>query len=160
MYGSILYELFLPHPPEKLWEVFTDPLALEQWKAPNDFEERIGHEFTFRLPVTDDHDASVGYCRVTELEKPFRLEYSWRGGPYPDTLVRYRFAPEGTGSRLYFEHSGFDLNDPDQKLVYEITRDGCEQKPYGWWGDLRDRNGTLLEPDPSKEGSVTVELKR
>ena len=117
MHGTVSYELWLPHRPERVWEAFTDPVALEAWKAPNDFKPEVGHEFTFRLPPSPGDDG-IGYCRVVELEAPSLLVYTWRGGPYPDTEVRYEFIAERSGTRLRFRHSGFDLNDPDQRRVY------------------------------------------
>ena len=132
------------------------PCGLGTVEGPERFVPEVGREFTFRLPPSPGDDG-VGYCRLIELIPPRLLVYTWRGGPYPDTLVRYEFVAEGAGTRLHFEHAGFDLNDPAQRRVYEITREGCEQKPYGWWAEFRDSNGEVLTPG-AEEGSVTVDL--
>ena len=50
-------------------------------------------------------------------EPPRLLAYTWRGGAL-DSLVTYWLEPEGDGTRLRFEHSGFDLDDPAQQAAH------------------------------------------
>ena len=49
---------------------------------------------------------------VLECEPPSRLAYSWSAGPIIDTQVSYRLEPDGGGTRVFFEHSGFDMSQP------------------------------------------------
>jgi uncharacterized protein YndB with AHSA1/START domain len=82
---------------------------------PNDFEPRVGHRFTFRVPANPrmNFDGLVVDCEVLECEPPSRLVFSWTaGGPVVDTRVSFLLEPEGEGTRLFFEHSGFDLSVP------------------------------------------------
>jgi hypothetical protein len=46
-----------------------------------------------------------------EVERMLRI--SWGGGGL-DTTVTWRLEPEGHGTRLFLEHAGFDLDDPNQ----------------------------------------------
>jgi hypothetical protein len=48
---------------------------------------------------------------VLECAPPGQLAYSWAGGGI-DTQVSYRLEPDGEGTRLFFEQSGFDLSQP------------------------------------------------
>lgn len=48
---------------------------------------------------------------MLECAQPSRLAYSWAGGGI-DTRVSYRLEPDGDGTRLFFEQSGFDMTQP------------------------------------------------
>ena len=54
-----------------------------------------------------------------------RLAFSWSAGGLVDTQVSFRLEPDGDGTRLFFEHSGFDLSLPFGNQAFK----GAE---YGW----------------------------
>src|SRR5579859_4879556 len=115
---SITHDLYFPHAPERVWRALTNADALAAWLMPNDFELRVGHQFTFRTnPMPALNFDGVCHCEVTACEPPRLLAYTWQGGAL-HTLVTYRLEPEGDGARLRFEHSGFDLSDPAQEAAY------------------------------------------
>lgn len=98
---AIVIEMTYPHPIERVWRALTSRDARAAWLMPNDFEPRVGHAFTFR--TTPDHRWSgVVHCRVTALDPPHRVAYTWQGtrGELPETLVTFTLAPVGEGTRL------------------------------------------------------------
>lgn len=111
MTQTIQRELLLPQPREQVWRAITDSATLAEWMFPNDFEPRVGHRFNFRVPP----NPKVGFnglivaCEVLQCEPPCRLAFSWSAGGLGDTRVSFRLEPDGEGTRLFFEHSGFDL---------------------------------------------------
>jgi len=113
MTGVIRREVVLAQPREEVWRALTDRAALAEWMYPNDFEPRVGHRFTFRVPPNPKAGFDgIVRCMVLECTPPSGLAYSWAGGPVVDTQVNYRLEPDGDGTRLIFEHSGFDLSQP------------------------------------------------
>lgn len=115
MTATIRREMLFPQSREHVWQALTDSATLAEWMFPNDFEPRVGHHFTFRVPPNPKaaFEGLTVHCEVLECEPPSRLAYSWSaGGPVVNTRVSYRLEPEGDGTRLYFEHSGFDLSHP------------------------------------------------
>jgi uncharacterized protein YndB with AHSA1/START domain len=115
MNESIRREVHFPQSQEQVWQAIANSSALTEWMFPNDFEPRVGHQFTFRVPPKPE----VGFaglvvtCEVLECEPPSRLAFSWSAGaPVENTRVTFRLAPEGDGTRLAFEHAGFDLSHP------------------------------------------------
>lgn len=133
MSASIHTDVFLPHPPEKVWRALTDPAVLAAWLMPNDFAPRVGHRFTFRTdPVPSQGFDGVVQCQVLALDPPRLLRIGWSGGPGLDTTVTWRLVAEGRGTRLLLAHEGFDEEDPSQQAVRRIL-DG------GWRGHLARR---------------------
>ena len=126
---SIVNELYLPYSPEQVWRALTDSAALAQWLMPNTFEARVGHRFTFRTEPVPPYFDGIVNCEVKELDSPMRLAYSWTGGPLVDTLVNYTLRPQGAGTMLHFEHSGFDTAIPAVRFV----KAGLSQ---GWLGPI------------------------
>jgi uncharacterized protein YndB with AHSA1/START domain len=132
MTSAIRRELRIPQPPAQVWRAIATSAALAEWMFPNDFEPRVGHHFTFRVPANPRMvEGLIVRCEVLECEPPRereggRLTFSWSaGGAVENTWVSFGLEPDGDGTRLLFEHSGFDLSQPrgDQALK------GAE---YGW----------------------------
>jgi uncharacterized protein YndB with AHSA1/START domain len=120
MSNTVRRELVIPQPRAQVWRAIADRAALAEWMFPNDFEPRVGHRFTFRVPGNPkvNFDGLTVHCEVLECEPPGkngggRLVFSWSaGGPVVDTRVSFQLEPDGDGTRLLFEHSGFDLDQP------------------------------------------------
>ncbi len=113
MTNTIRRELIVPQPREQVWQALTTRDALAEWMFPNDFEPRVGHQFTFQVPGNPkvNFDGLTVHCEVLECDRPNRLVFSWSaGGAVVDTRVSFRLEPEGDGTRVLFEHSGFDLS--------------------------------------------------
>ncbi len=138
MKKGIRREILIPQRPEAVWRAIADSAGLAQWMFPNDFEPRVGHRFTFRVPAnpTAKFDGLVVRCEVLECEGPKetgsggdaggRLVFSWSAGrPVENTRVSFRLAPDGEGTRLFFEHSGFEVSEPWGEHAVK----GAE---YGW----------------------------
>ena len=128
MNETIRKEIFMPQSREQVWQSITDRTALAEWMYPNDFEPRVGHPFTFRVPPKP----AVGFagltvhCEVLECEAPHRLVFSWSAsGLVVDTRVSFRLEPDGKGTRLYFEHSGFDPSQPNGHQAFKGAQ-------FGW----------------------------
>ena len=123
-------EVLIPKPREQVWRAITDRATLAEWMFPNDFEPRVGHRFTFRVPGNPkmNFDGLTVRCEVLECAPPDRLEFSWSAGPGPvaNTRVSFRLEPDGDrGTRLLFEHAGFDLSQPYGEQAFK----GAE---FGW----------------------------
>ena len=131
MSNAIRREMLIPQPREQVWRAITDSATLAEWMFPNDFEPRVGHRFTFRVPGNPkmNFDGLTVRCEVLECEPPDRLVFSWSaGGAVDNTRVSFRLEPDGNengGTRLLFEHSGFDLAHPFGQQAFK----GAE---FGW----------------------------
>jgi uncharacterized protein YndB with AHSA1/START domain len=115
MTNSIQREILVPQSRERVWRSLTESALLAEWMFPNDFEPRIGHRFTFRVPPNPKvgFDGLTVHCEVLECEPPSRLAFSWSaGGPVVDTRVLFRLESDGEGTRVHLEHSGFDVTQP------------------------------------------------
>lgn len=120
MTNTIHRELLIPQSREQVWQAITNRETLAEWMFPNDFEPRVGHQFTFRVPPNPEvnFEGLTVRCEVLECVPPRdsttgRLVFSWSaGGPVENTRVSFQLEPDGEGTRLLFEHSGFDVRQP------------------------------------------------
>ncbi|QDU31015.1 hypothetical protein ETAA8_61680 [Anatilimnocola aggregata] len=140
MSKSIQREILIPQPRAEVWQAITDSATLAEWMFPNDFEPRVGHHFTFRVPANPklNFDGLTVRCEVLECEPPCttasgehsggRLVFSWSaGGPVENTQVSFRLEPDGDGTRIYFEHSGFDFSQPYADQAFGGAEHGWER---------------------------------
>ena len=128
MSETIRREILLPQSREQVWSAITDSATLAEWMYPNDFKPCIGHEFTFQVPPNPkaNFEGLPVHCEVLECEAPSRLVFSWTvGGRIVDTRVSFQLEPDGEGTRLVFEHSGFDVSQPWGQQAFKGAQ-------FGW----------------------------
>ena len=107
MSRAVVREAVYPHPPERVWRALTEPEAIARWLMENDFQPRVGHKFRFRTEPRPGFDGIV-HCEVVEVDEPRRLAYTWAGGWLrKPTVVTWTLEPDGAGTRVRLEHSGF-----------------------------------------------------
>ena len=138
MSNVIRRELQIPQMPQEVWHAITDREMLAEWMFPNDFKPRLGHRFTFQVPPNPkvNFDGLTVDCEVLELDPPKRLAFSWSAAALVDTRVSFQLEPEGEGTRLIFEHAGFDLSQPWSQQAFK----GAE---YGWVNMLKQLVATV-----------------
>jgi uncharacterized protein YndB with AHSA1/START domain len=113
MQRDLVIKWHFPHPPEKVWECLITPELVSQWLMKNDFQPVVGHKFNFHTkPIPKMGFDGIVYCEVLEIVPYKKLVYSWRGGPAPgiiglDTLLTWTLAPDGDGTKMVLEHTGF-----------------------------------------------------
>ncbi|MGC4003289.1 MAG: SRPBCC domain-containing protein [Pirellulales bacterium] len=108
--------------------------------SPTTSSLRVGHAFTFQVPPKPamKFDGLTVRCEVLECDPPRdqsgdaggRLVFTWTaGGPVTDTRVSFTLLPDGAGTRLLFEHAGFDFTQPYADQAFQGAT-------YGWAGML------------------------
>ncbi len=127
MTKTIQRETLVPQPRELVWRALTESATLAEWMFPNDIVPRLGHQFTFQVPPKPEvnFDGMTINCEVLECEPPSRLAFSWVAGGLADSRVSFQLEPDGDGTRILFEHSGFDVSQPWGEQAFK----GAE---YGW----------------------------
>ncbi|PQP16982.1 SRPBCC family protein [Rhodococcus opacus] len=113
---TISVDQFIAAPPAKVWRALTEPELLARWWAAGDIAATVGHRFHLDMPGW-----GAVPCEVVEVEPERRFVYTFTENW---TLV-WRLVPEGAGTRLFLDHSGFDLDD-------KRSRDAFERMGPGW----------------------------
>ena len=136
---------FLPHSPAKVWRALTTPALMEKWLMKNDFEPVVGHRFSMQgIPVPAVGFTGLVDSEVLIVEPEKRLSISWRDGGNGNALrstVTWTLVPEGTGTRLFLRHDGFDASDPTQVIAHRIMSGG-------WRSQVLSRLVALLAETP------------
>lgn len=113
---SIEVDQLLSHPPERVWRALVEPELQAGWMSMGpDFAPVVGHRFA--IPMGE---WGTTQCQVLEVVEPERLVISWVNDPLVTTIT-WRLVPEGTGTRLFLEHSGFT---GDQSMAVEGMGEG------------------------------------
>lgn len=132
---SITVEREVPHPPEKIWRALTQPQLIEEWLMKNDFMPHVGHRFQLRGDW-----GGVLECEVLVVEPNRKLSYTWNFDDPANgvqTVVTWTLTPEGKGTRLRMEQSGFR---PDRPQNYQGAK-------YGWQKFLGNLEQVLAKLD-------------
>jgi uncharacterized protein YndB with AHSA1/START domain len=133
--ASIQADSLIPHAPARVWRALTDRSLLARWLMPNTFgEATVGHTFTF-----DAGQWGTVRCEVLEVVPQKKLSVSWKNPPL-DTVVTWTLVPEAGGTRLFLEHSGFDLDHPMMQMAHQ-------QMGEGWRRMLAGRIAAAIEAE-------------
>lgn len=108
--ATIRVDQFVAASPGKVWRALTEPDLLRLWWAEGDVAAVVGHQFTLDMP---------GYgkqpCTVLEVDPPRRFVYTFTSA----WTLTWRLEPEGGGTRVLLEHSGFDLDDTRMAMAFD-----------------------------------------
>lgn len=116
--GAIAVDQFLPHPPAAVWRALTDPDLVARWWAPGDVRPVVGHRFALDMGPWGQQQ-----CEVLEVQDERLLRYTFAESNL-DTTITWRLEPEGTGTRLFLTHEGFDLDSPMGREAYAGMGEG------------------------------------
>lgn len=129
-FATITCDQFISHSPDRVWKALTEPELLGRWWAAGDIRPVVGHRFSLDMGQWGKQP-----CQVLEVETEKLISYSFAEGSL-GTRVTWRLVPEGTGTRLFLEHTGFDLGSP-------IGRQANEGMSAGWPNVLARIDGIL-----------------
>lgn len=107
MKRDIRLQRVYPHPPQLVWRAITDANLMKQWmQMDNNFKPEVGHRFELR-DISGNWDGTL-YCEVIHIDPPQQLVYSFKGGAMKhETIVTITLIPQGDGTQLKLEHTGF-----------------------------------------------------
>jgi uncharacterized protein YndB with AHSA1/START domain len=126
---TIEVDQFIGRPPATVWRALTTPELLARWWAAGDIAPTVGHRF-----LLDMGGWGQVPCEVLEVEPDQRLVYT-----FGDWTLTWRLVAEGGGTRLFLEHSGFDLDDPGHRFAFDTMGPG-------WRDEVLPGLAQLLEP--------------
>lgn len=98
--------ILIAAPIEKVWDALTDPKSIGAWMGDED-------SITVDLKVGGLYALFGGETTgaFTRIEKPHRLEYTWRQSSWhsawTDSIVRWELTPDGDGTRVHLIHAQF-----------------------------------------------------
>jgi uncharacterized protein YndB with AHSA1/START domain len=96
---TLVFVRALRHPPQTVWAALTDPAQLGAW-APYAADRDLGRLGDATLTMLDGETAEELQARVTRVEPPTVLEYTWGSD-----LLRWELTPIEAGTRLTLRHT-------------------------------------------------------
>jgi uncharacterized protein YndB with AHSA1/START domain len=127
---AVVVERRVPHSLDKVWRALTQAPLLEDWLMANDFEPRVGHRFTFRMPGMPGWNG-VTDCEVLSVVPNEELSYTWNASGEEAatgirTVVKWTLEAFDGGVVVRMEQSGF--REQDQRNFMGAK--------YGWERNL------------------------
>lgn len=116
---TIAIDQFVDAPPSKVWRTLTEPALHARWWVPGDIAAIVGHRFHLQMPGW----GSVP-CEVLEVVPEQKLVYTFN----ETWTLTWRLAAEGRGTRLFFEHSGFDFDRKSERDAFNRMGPGWRDK--------------------------------
>lgn len=138
--GSVQFQRLLPGPIERVWAYLTESDRRGTWLAPGEMDLRLGGRVTLTFRHADlspdnteptperfrRYEAGhTQYGRITRLDPPRLLSYTWGGESDEDSEVTFELAPEGEGVLLTLTHRRL----PDRGVMANVAG--------GWHTHLR-----------------------
>lgn len=114
----IRLEQFVARPPAQVWAALTTPAALARWWAAGDVRPVPGHRFTLDMGPWGRQPCEV---IAVKPERRFAIAFAQRT---LDTTITWRLEPAPGGTRVCFEHAGFDLDAPQARIAYDGMKRG------------------------------------
>ena len=114
---TLRFERRLQHPIQRVWAAITEPDEIEAWWGRATVDLRPGGAMRIEWLNSDVTMPAT----ITELDPPHVLEIEGE----PHGRLRFELEPDGDGTRLHFEHSGFDVSLPYGEQAFKGAG-------YGW----------------------------
>lgn len=103
---QLRFERHLPQPIERVWTALTTPAQLAQWFAPGEIVLTLGGRV--HLAFTDGQGVIDG--KVTALEPPHVLEFTWTDHGKDLGVVRWELVAADHGTSLVLIHTISDAS--------------------------------------------------
>lgn len=95
-------ELFINATPERVFQALTEKEDLERWfLAKAEVDLRLGGTIRFEW-----WSGVVNVGKITALEPPHRLSYTWEALEPSPTTITFELTAENAGTRLHLQHTG------------------------------------------------------
>lgn len=102
--AAVRYERLYDATADELWAALTDPEQIEGWLAhASRFELAPDGEIVLAFDEGEEAGGMV-HGRISELDPPRLLEYTWTFTGEPESVVRFEIVPRDQGVLLVLDH--------------------------------------------------------
>jgi len=130
---DIRHTILMNAPIQKVWDTVATAEGIAAWLMPNTFQPVLGYEFTLTSPY------GISPCKVTELDAPKRLAFSWG----KDWHVTFELESLEGSTRFTLTHSGWSLDTVTEVgAPHTVIRDRMND---GWGSVILPRLQQLVE---------------
>lgn len=95
---TLVFMRDLPHPPQRVWDVLTDPAQLRAW-SPYTANRNLAKVGNAKLTMLDSEQPDIP-TTVTRADAPRLLEYTWQLEQFGTSVLCWELEPNAGGTRL------------------------------------------------------------
>lgn len=104
MTSTISLTQIVAAPRERVWAALTTPELMAEWWVAGDIAPEVGHRFAL-----DMGNFGQQQCEVIEVVPGELITYTFGEGTL-NTTITWRLSEDPAGTRIDFEHGGFDTS--------------------------------------------------
>lgn len=100
-------------PPERVYDAWLSA-QWGAWLGPHgarcekvDIDARVGGRYAVAM-ITPDGGALTIHGVYQDLERPRKIRFTWNGCGHGESVVTLNFQPDGAGTIMTLQHTGFD----------------------------------------------------
>ena len=106
---TLVFVRDLPHAPQRVWDVLTDPTHLRAW-SPYTANRNLSGTGAAVLSMLDGSEPADSPTTVIRAEAPSVLEYTWGDERLGSSTLRWHLVPLADGTRLTLHQTIKDLD--------------------------------------------------
>ncbi len=96
---TLVFTRALPQPPQRVWDVLTDPDQLRAW-SPYTADRHLARIGEANLTMLDGMTSGNIPTTITHADAPRLLEYTWQLDQFGRSVLRWELEPIPGGTRL------------------------------------------------------------
>ena len=106
---TLVFTRDLPRPPQRVWDVLTDPDQLRAW-SPYTADRHLTSLGEANLTMLDGMTSENIHTTITRADAPRLLEYAWQLDQFGRSVLRWELEPISGGTRLTLRQTTRDAD--------------------------------------------------
>lgn len=133
---DITQTVLVEAPIQKVWNYVSTAEGISAWFMSNDFQARVGFEFTIQSPF------GPSPCKVLEIDEPHKLSFQWDTDGW---FITFLLKEIGSQTEFTLIHGGWQEADSIVPKAKKSNADVRDTMAQGWNGIVQNKFKQVVE---------------